>query len=840
VRLAVPIALFFASGALAGPAVTIDATLDGDLLRGTLTMTLDGAEDGELRLYLPANRDRDPSFTGPVEKMGLFSDNAHGAYPFDGWMDVTRLFVNGEEADDFRVEGVRLTVGPVPEGPLEISLDFTTRVPEYRHLWGAADDLVVLDGWHPQPWPVDADGNYLDARELPWGVFPARPAHYMVNLAVEPGWEPLGPAVVNEDGVYSVEREGCRGADIVLVKNGAVTEEVWGGRSVELADMTADGSGEGRLHFAREVFDRFSDWFGPPEGALVLVAADVPLSGDELYDGLVLLGDVPTYPLMKFPELAWARQTAGRWFLTGREVDGYDDPLLVDGLSQWAAREALASVFGEGRDLLPVPVLGVEQEWLSRTFIEDLRQSGRDRPPTAPAYAFDQPETYDAAVRQKTAQALLDWSRRWDVGLLREAVAAYLEKAKTARVTPETFVESVADVAGSAPAAELAGELGLDAPAGPFAPTSLTPKEIEEPAFEFRILPDALDPEAWTLFLVPFPWPDYDGTWRLGAALWGREGVHLLPMEIWGDDDLLLSATYSLEHGDWNLLAQFTTRLDDWYPGLRIGTAGYSRKDEQGGTLQFTVPIRPRLSHVPELEFIAGVNYCLLRSWDHGDRALRLEGENGRQLSVYGSFNLNDRGPLGGPQFHFGAEYAFDPLPRLNPEHPAFDYGRFYLRAQEDLRLAPWLWTALRGALGHIEGRAPDQRRFELTEDDVGFEYDLIRLPFTGEMRGYNDLDLFADDMAVVGAELYAPVILGIEFGAFFDHGAVADGLRTLFDGGTHWRSSFGPLLRFRVGDAIYAEFNFPLWVSDPYTDEAEPGGPNWAFRWDFDARIGF
>jgi len=839
VRLAVPIALFFASGAAAGPTVVIDAAIEGDSINGTLTMALEEAVGDELLLYLPADRDRDPSFTGPVEEMGLFSDNNRGAYSFDGWMDVTRLSINGEEADDFRVEGVRLTVGPVPDGPLEVSLDFTTHVPTFRHLWGAADNLVVLSGWHPQPWPVDGDGKYLDARELPWGVFPARAADYAVSLAVGPGWVLLGPAVIDEDGVYSIERKGCRGADIVLVKGGAVIEEVWGGLAVELADTAEDESGEAHLHFAREVFDRFSDWFGPPEGGLVVVAADVPLSGDEFYDGLVLLGDVPSYPLVRLPELAYARQMAGRWFRTGREVDGYDDPFLVDGLAHWAAREALTSVFGEGRDLLPAAVLGVEQEWLSRTFIEDLKQSGRDRSPSAAADAFDQPETYDAAVRQKTAQALIRWSRRWDTGVLREAVAAYLEKAETGRATQDLLLESLAEVAGHAPAVELAGKLGLEAPTGSFE-TTLTPREIEEPAFEFRILPDALDPEAWTLFLVPFPWPDYDDTWRLGAALWGREGVHLLPMEIWGDDDLLLSATCNLEHGDWNLLAQFTTRLDDWYPGLRLGTAGYSRKDEQGGSLQFTIPIRPRLSHVPELEFILGVNYCRLRSWDHGDRALRLKGEDGRQLSVYASFNLNDRGALGGPQLHLGVEYALDPLPRLNPEHPPFDYGRFYLRAQEDLRMAPCLWTAFRGAFGHIEGRAPDQRRFELTEDDVSFEYDLIRLPHTGEIRGYNDLDLFTDDMAVVGAELYTPVILGIEFGVFFDRGAVADGLRTLFDEQTLWRSSFGPMLRFRVGDAIYVEFNFPLWVSAPYTDEAEPGGPPWAFRWDFDARIGF
>jgi len=820
--------------------VVIDAALEGDLISGTLTTTLEGAENGELRLYLPANRDRDPSFSGPVEEMGLFSDNAHGVYPFDGWMEVTRLCVNGARRDDFRVEGVRLTVGPVPEGPLELSVDFTTRVPEYRHLWGRAENLKILSGWHPQPWPVDGEGEYLDARELPWGAFPARPADYAVELAVKPGWELLGPAVVDEDGVYSTERKDSRGADLTLFNSGAVTEEVWGGLAVELADLTGDVTGGARLHFAREVFDRFTDWFGPPEGGLIIVAADVPLSGDELYDGLVLLGDVPSYPLMRLPELAYARQLAGRWFRTGREVDGYDHPLLVDGLAHWAAREALTSVFGEGRDLLPAAVLGVEQEWLSRTYIEDLKQSGRDRPPSSAADAFDQPETYDAAVRQKTAQALLAWSRRWEAGVLREAVASYLEKAETGRETTDLLLESLAGVAGRAPAAELAGNLGLDAPTGSFEPTTLTPREIEEPAFEFRILPDALDPEAWTLFLVPFPWPDYDDTWRLGAALWGREGIHLLPMEIWGDDDVLLSATSNLEHGDWNLLAQFTTRLDDWHPGLRLGTAVYSRKDEQGGSLQFTLPIRPRLSHVPELELALGLNYCRLRSWDYGDRALRLKGEDGRQLSVYGSFNLNDRGALGGPQLHLRAEYAFDPLPRLNPEHPPFAYGRFFLRAQEDLRLAPWLWVIFRGAFGHIEGRAPDQRRFELTEDDVSFEYDLVRLPQAGEIRGYNDLDLFADDMAVLGAELHAPVILGMEFGVFFDRGAVADGPGTLFANNTLWRSSFGPLLRFRVGDTIYAELNFPLWVSAPYTDEAEPGGPPWAFRWDFDARIGF
>ncbi|HDR06735.1 MAG TPA: hypothetical protein ENN88_03790, partial [Candidatus Coatesbacteria bacterium] len=583
-RLRLFIALFFISGAIAAPVVVIDAALEGDSIYGTMTARLDGTKGDELRLYLPANRDRDPAFAGPVEEMGLFADNALGAYPFEGRLEVSRLTVNGEELPDFTVEGVRLTVGTVPEGPLEVSLDFTARVPAFRYHWGRAQEVVVLSGWHPQPWPVDGNGDYLDARELPWGVFPARPADYSVRLVVEDGLNPLGPASVDGTGAYLVEGRGVRGADLVLVKEGrcALNHEVWGGLSVELADLTGDGTGEVRLHFAREVFDRYADWFGQPEGPLTIAAAGLPMWGNELYDGLVLLGDIPSYPLLRLPELAYARQMAGRWFRTGLEVNSREHPLLVDGLGHWAAREGLSSIFGEGRDLLPARVLGFEQEWLARTLVKDMRRSRLDRPASAPADAFAQPETYDAAVRQKTAQALFDWSRRWDTAVLRGAVSDYLEEGRMGRATPELLLESVAVAAGEEPAAELAEALGLDAPTGPFEPTTINPREVEEPGFELRLLPDALEPEAWTLCFIPFPWPDYDDSWRLGAALWGRRGMNLLPMEIWGADDLLLSATSNLEHGDWNLLAQYTTLLNG--SGPRLGVAAYSRKDEQGGT----------------------------------------------------------------------------------------------------------------------------------------------------------------------------------------------------------------------------------------------------------------
>jgi hypothetical protein len=841
-KLALPLILLYATLAVADGTVEIEAALEGDCVRGTLTATLEGAKDGELRLYLPANRDRDPTFVGPVEEMNLFADNVRGAYPFEGRTEVTRLAVNGEETSDFTVEGVGLRVWPVAEGPLEITLDFTTRIPAFRHLWGRTDDLIVLSGWHPRPWPVGGNGEYLDVVELPWGVFPGRPSDYEVELQPPAGWEPLGAAAPVGNGAFSAHRTMCDGVDLVLVKDGehTLSEEVWGGLSVGLVDLTGDGTGAERLHFAREVYDRYADWFSPLEGNLTVVAADVPLSGEEYYEDLVLLGDIASYPLLRLPELAYARQMAGLWLRTDAETRGCTIPFLMDGIAHWAAREALVSVYGEGRDLLPVDVLGFDQEWLARTLVEDLRQSGRDRPAAARADAFDQPETYDAAVRQKTAQAMLRWSRRWSRKGLLDAVALYIDRAKTESPTLKLFFECLGESAGFSQAAELTNSLVLGVPGVTLDPANTTPKEPEEPGFEFRILPDALDPEAWTLFLVPFPWPDYDDTWRLGAALWGREGVHLLPMEIWGDDDVLLSATYSFEHEDWNLLAQYTTRLNGWHPGLRLGVAGYSRKDEQGGSVQFTVPLRPRLSHPPEFEFTTGLNFCRLRSWDTGDRPLRLRGEDGRQLSVYGSFSLNARGVLGGPQLLLVAEYAFDPAPRLNPEHPPIDYGRFYLRAQEDLRITPWLWVLFRGALGHVEGYAPAQRRFELTEDDVSLEYDLIRLPQAGNIRGYNDLDLYADDMAVLGVELFAPVFAGIELGLFYDRGAAADGLRSLAGGENPWRSSFGPLLRYRVGDTIYLEFNFPLWVSDPYTADAEPGGPEWAFRWDFDARIGF
>ncbi len=836
----------------AGKTIEIEAAMEGDLIRGTVRMVFNNEDEDELWIYLPANHDRDPNFTEPVKQMDLFADNSRGAYPFESWMEVDRLAINGEEVGDFLVEGVKLRVGPIGEGPLEITLDFTTLVPEYRHLWGSTENLCVLSGWHPQPWPTDESGKNLNARPLPWGVFPGQPADYDIVLTVQPGWIPLGDAGVDETGAFLIRRERSSGVDLLLAKAGgySLTEEVWGGLSVELVDLTPDDGGARRLHFIREVYDRYADWFSPLDGRLTIVAADVPLFGDEYYDGLVLLGAIDSYPLMRLPELAYARQMAGQWFRTGIEVDGFNHPFLVDGLAHWAAREALISVYGEGRDLFPVAVPGLEQEWLARTFIEDLRQSGRDRPPSAAADGFDQPETYHTAIRDKGSQALTEWARRWDATALRRAVARYLEKIKNFRAIPPLFFRSLTEEVGYEPTAELARDLGFEVPevvTGAADPAvTLTPREVEEPGFELRILPDALDPEAWTLFIAPFPWLDYDDSWRLGAALWGREGIHLLPMEIWGDNDLLLSATYSFDHGDWNLLAQYTTRLDGVHPGLRLGLACYSRKDEQGGVIQFSVPIRPRLSHAPELEFTLGLGYCRLRSWDPGDRTLRLSGEDGRQLSLYGSFYLNARGVLGGPQLYLGLEYAFDPKPHLDSEHPPIDYFRFMLRAQEDLRFAPWLWTTIRGILGHIEGYAPTQRRFELTEDDVSLEYDLIRLPQAGNIRGYNDLDLYADDMLVLTAELYAPVYSRVEFGFFYDRGVVAGDFRSLFnlDKGfkplVSWRSAFGPLLRYRFSDSIYLEFNFPLWVSDPYTDEAEPGGSEWGFRWDFDGRIGF
>ncbi len=841
-RRIVLVILFQTALVAAEETIEIEAAMEGDLIRGTVRMVFNKADVDELWIYLPANRDRDPSFIEPVKQMDLFADNSRGAYPFESWMEVDQLAINGEEVGDFLVEGVRLRVGPIGEGPLEITLDFTTRVPEFRHRSGGVDNLCILSGWHPQPWPTDESGKNLNAKPLPWGVFPGQPADYEIVLTVQPGWVPLGDARVDEAGTFLIRRERSSGVDLLLAEAGdySLTEEVWDGLSVELVDLTGDDSGAGRLHFIREVYDRYADWFSPLDGRLTIVAADVPLAGDEYYDGLVILGAIDSYPLMRLPELAYARQMAGQWFRTGIEVDGFDHPFLVDGLAHWAAREALISVFGEGRDLFPVAVPGFEQEWLARTFIEDLRQSGRDRPPSTAADGFDQPETYDAAVRQKTAQALLRWSRRWSREELRDALALYLERAKTERATLRLLFECLGRRAGYAPAAELMISLVTDAPEEEYNSTTMTPKEVEEPVFEFRILPDALDPEAWTLFGVPFPWLDYDDSWRLGAALWGREGIHLLPMEIWGDNDLLLSATYNLDHTDWNLLAQYTTRLDGWHPGLRLAVAGYSRKDEQGGVIQFSIPIRPRLCYAPELEFTLGLGYCRLRSWDHVDRPLRLSGEDGRALSLYAHFYLNARGVLGGPQLYLGSEYAFDPLPHLDPEHPPIDYFRFMARAQEDLRLAPWLWTTLRGTLGHICGYSAAQRRFELTEDDVSLEYDLIRLPQAGNIRGYNDLDLYADDMLVLTAELYAPVYSRVEFGFFYDWGVIAGDLGSLFNENIRGRSAFGPLLRYRLSDSIYIEFNFGLWVSDPYTDGAEPGGSEWAFRWDFDGRIGF
>jgi|GEM_PF-5562586 len=853
-KLAVIFLFVLSLSTIALPAVELEAAFDGETVSGTATLTLTAASGDELWLYLPANRDADEGFRQPVEELYLFATNEGGRYPFNPAMEISSLTVNDESIADYTIDGIRLRI-PLMEsltvdGAITVTLEFSVRVPEFRQHWGSGDGYTVLAGWHPQSWPMGEDGEYLDAETLPWAVFPAALTDYHWRLDVPDGWWLAN----GRSDDFSEQR--CRGLDLLLLTEeslNGVDEEIWSGQAVKLIDLTAGAgrksnsemgfvdalmgaSGAGDLHLIREGWDRYSDWFGPLERGLTVVACDAPIYGVECYDGLLLLGALDKPPIVLADKLIYLRQLALQWFWSEQAVDSFETPFLSEGLAHWAARRALLDIKGEGKDLIPVELLGIDQDILSRTLRHDFLYSGQHQPALAAANQFNQTLTYHIGIREQGSQALIEWSRRWSEDELTTAVREYLQGDLA---TIDGLFTALANRVGGEPTLELLTALGGETSAYVVGETLLEPNGVEPPGFEFRILPDALDPEAWTLFFTPYPWVEPDGSWTLGGALWGRRGVHLLPLEVWGNDDLFLVGSYNTTHHNVNLLGQFSTRFDEILPFWRVGLAGYTRHDETGATLLTSFEFGEHIGRAPAAKLSGGFNYAHL-TWGRPERPFTTTGWEGRQLSFFLKLYLDGRSKLGGAELLAHLELASDPFPARNPEHPAVEYAKLLLTAQEELRIAPWLRLRGRFSLGQIFGSAPPQRQLELGEKSAPYEYYLIKQPIDTNMRGYSSRNLTGDAVGCLAGELVFPIGGPLEPALFYDLGAYGDKATDFLTSPEQWLQSAGLTIRLNMTSTVFAELNLPLWVNHPWDDEGQPYPDKWDLRFDFDVRASF
>lgn len=800
----------------AATGVTVEARVDADwVLHATAEIVYLNETDAPLErlvLALPANADADPARRRLIDELELYAANERGRYSFAAPAVIEALSVEGCAVSGWTLEGVRLELPlgePLLPGQyLSLSVVWRQAVPEFHHRRGRAGEVCLLADWCPRPVPPDYEPG------PPWAPTPTPRVRYDVELVPPPGWSVVGGPPSDEER---------RDAEVVLLPEERLDDvetEVWAGGGVYLIDLTGRAAADHA--WVAAIHDYLDDLLGPGEPPRIVLSCELPVAGDEAWERIVVVGDGNRPWLWRYNHLVLAEQTARR-----RLRRYLDDPVLIDGLARWAARRAVDELLGPRTNLLPyrwpAEQFGVYQERWTADVLYGYGLYGRE---TAEPLESPTPELYSAAAAERTARALLDWEERHGAESLPRALVRWLYDG--AGDTAELIAQAAKESSPAA-AAELRAALDGESPRDPAG------------GFRFRLLPELFPPDSWTLSLSPFGWLDEDDSLSLGCALWGRRGVSLLPMQLWGSHDLLTVINYNLEHDDYNFLLQYTTPLAAAPLRPRLGLGFYARRDEVGGSAQLELQWGPRPPRAPVSELTLGLNYAWLRPfasyYPNG-----LCGDDGRQLSAYARYYLNGRGPVGGPQFLAQLEYARDPLPELSPAQPPFDYWRLLLVNQLEYRLSGWLWSRLRCSVGQIFGNAPAQRQFELTEDNVEPQYHLLRLPQALEMRGYNDLDVYGDGAVCLSAELDFPVALGFEAGLFFDYGDGGTALDELLDDFDNWRASCGPLLRWRIAGASL-EAHFPLWLNRPY-DETErledPELPNWDLRIDLDASLSF
>ena len=815
------IALAIMGGSVSSPAaprVVVEAAVDAAWTieaRASYELINDTAEPRREWLFsFPTNRDADPGFVGTVEALDLYADNERGPYRFDAPAELLAVRTAGRSAGDavksWSLTGTELSVvleeAVQPGQSLDLELHWRQPVPEFRHYWGRTAELCLLADWYPLPRPNPALEPNTFIPEKPWIAPPPLEHELEVNLTPPPGWALVGGA----------------GSEVLLLPEArlyAVGTEVWEGRTVKLVGLVDEPAPD--FAWAARFEELFADWIGGAPPRLIL-SADVPVTGEEAYREVIVIGEGNRPWLWRANHLLLARQ------LARRRLERPDLALsLLEALSQRLARRALVETLGEGRDLLPhefpAEFFDVTQQRWNENLIYSYRAFGYPDDFLRHAERQPTPELYDIAARRIPDERLAELETELGFERFLTAVRYFLGGALPD--DPEllrAFAEADSRTTDQQQ------------------PTTDEDENNDDPDPWIRLLPELFSPERWTLSVSPFGWLDEDDSLSLGCALWGRRGVSLAPMELWGTDDVLLVANYNLEHDDYNLLAQYTTPLAPGPGRPRFGLGAFARRDEIGAQALLNLQWSDYPGHAPRRELTLGLEYAWMRPfvsyYPNG-----LEGDDGRQLSAYASFFLDGRGPLGGVQSLTRLEYAFDPLPGLSSD-PAIDYWRLWLVNQLEYRLASHLHHRWRLTVGQVFGHVPSQRLPELTEDNVEPQYHLLRRPQAAEMRGYNDLDIFGEGVCVLSAELNTPLLWGLEAGVFCDYGEGGAPLGELFDTFDNWRASAGPLLRWRIAGAS-VEAHFPLWINRPYDSATrldDPAAPRWDWRVDLDASLSF
>jgi len=369
---------------------------------------------------------------------------------YGGTMTVTDLLLNGTPVSStVELEGTALRVPLEP--PLDVgrmltlSMAFTVEVPTTgvagHGLFSYTDGVMALptvypvipvyddEGWNVDIAPMHSDDIYTDISAYDVEVTaPSDLTLIASGACLQPG-----------EGVWSCNAGPMRDFVMILGERYQRAGELVDGVVVNSYFYPEhERSGRRALEIAADALVAFTDLFGEyPYAELDVVATPNWLGGME-YPGLVVIED-RLYPSGSRVEWLVAHEVAHQWWFGVVGNDQVDDPWLDEALTQYSTILYYEQVYGSDR------ANGILGDFALTH--RDLIRAGRDRPVGLAAASYDSGLYWDVVYRKG---ALYFNALREAMGdeAFFDTLQAYYDRHRYQIATPESFLETVEDVAG--------------------------------------------------------------------------------------------------------------------------------------------------------------------------------------------------------------------------------------------------------------------------------------------------------------------------------------------------------------------------------------------------------
>lgn len=418
-----------------------------------------------------------------------------------------------------------------PGQTLDLSIEFTSQLPQLVERTGYADSFHMVGQWFPKLAKLNQDGSFEHFAFHPNAEFYADYGNYTVSLDV-PGNYRVGATGRRTLNRISGDRRQTRfvaegvhdfawTAWDQFAKKSATVDGV---RIDILYPQGQDGVAELTLATLERALPHFQRRYGRypyPTLTVVHPPSNAMSAGGMEYPTLITTGGPWFMPWLglRLIEQVTVHELGHQWFYGLIASNEARWPFLDEGLNSYAEQVALDELFGTG-SLVDWFDLTISSSSLQRTFGVAV---GRDDVVAQPAASFPSFRAMSGLVYSRTATLLETFRRVYGARKLERALLRYARRFRYRHPEPEDFLSVIREELGEAAAANLV--LGLFERGNvDYAVDSLL-NSRKQPAFGVFDRPQGRK-------VLPKP-DDVDapGTWVTRVILHRRGSLHF-PVEI--------------------------------------------------------------------------------------------------------------------------------------------------------------------------------------------------------------------------------------------------------------------------------------------------------------------